>query len=303
VKGVFLPYHIEIVNYLLSKLDRQKPHYSGFDRQFVQRVEFIWQPSNCVGRAADQTLFRYQFGPDVMPIFALNAVMQPLTIWFLAAAVLTAILILILDGARGRVRRKTLRAHQSSILSLNQGLRGPTPDPAIGCTDDLPPPYESQFSGSGAAAPNGRDRTLRLGERKTMPSPRLVSLPVRGASDQIARSFVNWAQANGHVGEYVRHDVWRLMEQFTLQTGLIVASENAFFEALARVRGVERLYGRPARGVSGEKSLTTYCIYAEPELADFAGCGIGSSCNRRLSPVRRHGKVPPVLPHRAMLPG
>jgi hypothetical protein len=260
VKGVLFPYHIEIDSHLLSKLVRQKPHYSGFDRQFVQRVEFIWQPSTWVGRAADQTQSRYQLGPNVMPIFALNALMQPSTIWLLAAAVLTAILILILDGARGRVRRKTLRAEQSSILFLTQGLRGPAPDPAIGCTNDLPPPYESQSGGSGATAPNGRDRTLRIGERKTTPSPRLVSLPVRGASDQIARAFVNWAQANGHVGEHVRHDVWRLMGQFALQTGLIVVSENAFFEALARVRGVERWYGRPARGVSGEKSLTTYCM-------------------------------------------
>jgi hypothetical protein len=183
-------------------------------------------------------------------------------------------------GTSSSVWRRTTDANQTSILYRNQTLRGPTPDPSDASLDALLMAFDAtrpgssahqiqghQSSGSGATAPDCTERTLTLGARQTLPSPRLVSLPIRSVRDEIVRSFVGWAQANGHIGERIRHDVWHLALHYADQSGHLLAPENQFFEALARVEGVERLHDRPVHGPTGYQTLTTYHLYTQLEVA------------------------------------
>jgi hypothetical protein len=178
------------------------------------------------------------------------------------------------------VWRRTTSADPSSILHTYQGLRGPTPDPSDASLDALLMAFDAtrprssahqiqghQSSGSGATAPDCTERTLTLGARQTLPSPRLVSLPIRGVRDEIAQSFVSWMQTNGQIGERVRRDVWHLALHFADQSGYLLPPENQFFETLVRVAGVERLYDRPVHGPTGHQTLTTYHLYTQLEVA------------------------------------
>jgi hypothetical protein len=212
-----------------------------------------------------------------MPIIAISSIMQPLAM-ILAAGVIPALVMLMVDGAPGRVQRRTGGAAQRTILSMNQALRGPTPDPAVSfgyaltLAIDTPPPnrdyriQELHASGAGAATPD-RSRKLDLGARQTKPSPRLKSLPIRSARDQMARSFVQWVLSQGHAGEHIRQDVWNLARHhFALQNGCTIPSMDQFFEALATVAGVERRHDRPVHGATGQQTLTTYTFFTEQEV-------------------------------------
>jgi hypothetical protein len=105
-------------------------------------------------------------------------------------------------GACPKLWRRTTSADRSSILHTNQALRGPAPAPSDAYFAAVPmafdttqaPSHEHQVPGhrsrgSGATEPDHSGRTLTLGAKRTMPSPRLVSLPIRGVRDEIARSF------------------------------------------------------------------------------------------------------------------
>jgi hypothetical protein len=240
-----------------------------------------------------------------MPIIAISSIMQPLAM-ILAAVVTATGIMLPLDSSRGRVRRRTGGDAQRSILVMNQVLRGPTPDPAVPSGDalmlaiDTPPPTrdhrieELHAIGSGAATPD-RSRKLGLGARQTKPSPRLKSLPIRSARDQMARSFVQWVLSQGHAGEHARQDVWNFAQHhFANQNGCTIPSMNQFFEALVRVAGVERRHDRPVYGPTGQQTLTTYTFFTELEVALIArdrkriaktGCALAPA-DHKSAPIR-----------------
>jgi hypothetical protein len=133
-----------------------------------------------------------------------------------------------------------------------------------------------------------------LSERRSAPAPRLAPSPAGSPMAEFAQRFCTWLLAGGANGmEFAREDIYRLACHYARLTGSSLPQlDDALFEAMAEVRGVDKKQHRPCR-VRGlpQTATTTYTLYGENEVRLIEGTLRANRRVRAGAVTQRTGRV------------
>jgi hypothetical protein len=108
-----------------------------------------------------------------------------------------------------------------------------------------------------------------LSERRSPPAPRFSPLTRDTPTAEFAQHFCAWLLAGGACGrEFAYEDIYRLSIRFAGVAGVpLPQADEEFFQALSKVRGVDKKPHRPCRVSDRQQTATTtYTVYSETDV-------------------------------------